>query len=120
MQRSRVRKYIGSAGVFNCRKVVNTNVWSQHAWGNAVDLMPHVPPPDHELEVLQTIAYNAEKQGTKRTIANRGRKVPIETIIYGQRAWVRGEGWHPYDGEYHNHVHVDFNPHKEGVPPCAH
>jgi len=115
MERGRADHLIKQGEVFACKKVVNTNVWSQHAWGNAVDLILKDPSVIN----LHDVAMNAFHQATKRTIANRGVRVPIQTIIWTDRAWVYGRGWEAYTGEYHNHVHVDFRPPKEGTPPCA-
>jgi hypothetical protein len=119
MRRSRRRKLIEHGGVFNCRKVAGTNVWSQHAWGNAVDLFVVAAGTEHELENLQMVAYNAVLQGTKRTAANLGKPCKVHTVIYANHVWERATGWKQYDGEFHHHVHVDFDPHREGVPPCV-
>ncbi len=53
-------------GVFSCRKIAGTNYWSQHAWGNALDLFPTNSKYNDE------IARAAVTQATKRTFANRG------------------------------------------------
>lgn len=72
--------------------------------------------PEH----LAVIAGNIVLQGIKRTKANRGRKIPLAHVIYKDRIWTPGIGWHDFTGTYHgNHVHVDFLPYKTGKPPCA-
>jgi hypothetical protein len=40
MQRVAREGLISYGGVFSCRKIAGTNYWSQHAWGNALDLFP--------------------------------------------------------------------------------
>ncbi len=71
-------------------------------------------------EDLDTIAGNCVAQATRRTRANRGRKVPTAHVIYHDRVWAPGTGWHTFTGTYHGtHVHVDFLPYRAGKPPCA-
>ena len=113
MQRSKVARLIHEGQVFNCRVIAGTNEYSQHAWGNAVDLMAAGAN-------LRDIAYNAVDQGTQRTLGNRGRLCRVERVIYETREWRRGSGWFAYTGEPHtDHVHVDFWPNRTGTPPCA-
>ena len=113
MQRSKVSDLITSAGVYNCRKIANSDSWSQHSWGHAIDFMCAG-------QNVEKIARNIILQGTKRTIANRGKRVPIERVIWGTRMWRYGIGEVPYGGVPHvTHVHVDFRPNKTGTPPCA-
>lgn len=113
MQRSRVEGSISYAGVFACRPIAGSSTWSQHSWGNAIDMFA---APEH----LAVIAGNVVLQGTKRTKANHGRKIPLAHVIYKDRIWTPGIGWHDFTGTYHgNHVHVDFLPYKTGKPPCA-
>ncbi len=124
MQRTHVgqgpERIIDHGGVYNCRRSsANSSVWSEHAWGNATDLIP--TPGEDQAAKRRAIAEAAVRQATKRTIANRGRKVPIAHVIDhdARRIWSVGVGWHAYGGSLGNHVHVDFLPYRTGVPPCA-
>jgi hypothetical protein len=122
LNRSKVADLIIQGEVFACKQIAGTSEWSQHSWGNAVDLMVKLPgrPPVAVLHDLRIIAENAVTQGTKRTIANRGIRCAIERVIYDEKEWKRGSGWFPYTGEPHtSHVHVDFSPNFTGTPPCA-
>ena len=113
MQRSNAEPLIEHGGVYNCRTVAGSSTYSQHAWGNAIDLFAK------QSKDLLAIADNAVLQATKRTKANRGRKLPVHRIIVQDKTWVKGAGWFGYGGVYHTHVHVDFEPNRYGVPPCA-
>lgn len=120
IQRSKVAHLISHGGVYNCRKSsASSEVWSEHSWGNAVDLFPS--PGGDQDKKRAAIAHNAVLQATRRTIANRGRKVHIAHVIDhdARRIWSYGIGWHYYGGSLGNHVHVDFLPYKTGIPPCA-
>ncbi len=104
------------AGVFNCRHISGSSSWSQHAFGNAVDLFAHEAD-------LQAIAENVVRQATADTRANQGNHQPCHYVIWKEGAggiWSPDRGWHTYTG-FHppTHVHVDFLPEREGTPPCA-
>jgi len=123
LNRSKVADLIAQGEVFACKQIAGTTEWSQHAWGNAVDLMVRNPsrPPVAVLHDLRIIAENAVAQGTQRTLANRGIRCAVERVIYDEKEWRKGSGWFPYTGEPHTtHVHVDFAPNETGSPPCAH
>jgi hypothetical protein len=113
MQQAHVSSLITSAGVFNCKQIAGSSTFSQHSWGNAVDLM--AAPDD-----LERIAHNVVNQGTKKTKANGGDLLPVDRVIYKDREWRPDQGWFAYMGEPHtNHVHIDFRPALDGRPPCA-
>jgi hypothetical protein len=101
--------------VFSCRKIADTNYWSQHAWGNALDLFPKDSKNNDE------IAGAAVTQATKRTFANRGRKLDLSNVIdhLNGHIWTPGTGWHDYKGTVGPHVHVQAAPIKTGTPACA-
>jgi hypothetical protein len=104
------------AGVYNCRKISGSASWSQHSYGNAVDMFAHEAD-------LERIADNAVRQATEKTWANRGDEQPVHYVIWreGENGiWSPERGWHNYSG-YHppTHVHVDFLPERNGRPSCA-
>lgn len=115
MQRVANEAKISHGGVFSCRKIAGTNYWSQHSWGNAVDLFPK------ESKFNDEIAKAAVTQATKRTLANRGRKLNLSLVIdhLNSRAWSPGVGWYSYGGTVGPHVHVQAAPIKTGTPACA-
>jgi hypothetical protein len=96
-------------------QIAGTNYWSQHAWGNALDLFPTNSKYNDE------IARAAVTQATKRTFANRGRKLDLSNVIdhLNGRIWTPGTGWHEYNGTVGPHVHVQAAPIKTGTPACA-
>jgi hypothetical protein len=115
MQRVQRAKLISYGAVFACRKIAGTNYWSQHAWGNALDLFPK------ENKYNDEIADAAVYQAKHRTVANRGRKLDLSNVIdhLKSRIWTPGTGWNPYGGTVGPHVHVQAAPIKTGTPPCA-
>jgi hypothetical protein len=115
LQRARIRKRISYGGVFACRKIAGTDVWSQHSWGNALDLFPKDATFNDE------IARAAVHHAKHRTWANRGRKLQLSNVIdhLNRRLWSPGQGWRPYGGTVGPHVHVQAAPIKTGTPPCA-
>lgn len=115
LQRSKVSRTIRQAQVFNCRRISGSWTWSQHAWGNAADLFTRTA------EENRRVANHVVLQATKRTIANRGRKLAIAEVIDHQnhRIWLRYLGWRHYTGASGLHVHVSGHPLRDGTPPCA-
>ncbi len=116
MQRSGVAQkgLILFGGVYNCRKIAGSNSWSEHSFGNAVDLFCHEAD-------MQQIGDAVVRQTTKTTKANGGMLVPVHYVIITGSVWTADRGWHPYTG-YHppTHVHVDFDPlHTGQTPACA-
>lgn len=120
LQRVQVlRKYIDRAAVFACRKVANSDFWSAHAEGKAADLMFRIRVVGDKEKAL-AIGRAIVRQATKKTIANRGRKIDLVHVIVWDRQWVRGLGWGPYNGALHNnHAHVAVAFSSQRVPDCA-
>jgi hypothetical protein len=81
-----------SMGIQNCRKQTgNANQWSQHAWGNALDIgVPSLTTGDRVAAYLR---------------ANAGR-LRITNVL-----------WRVAD--HYDHVHVEGVPLQTGIPPCA-
>ena len=121
LQRANVEKSIASAGVFNCRKISGSHVWSQHAWGNAADLFPKGLEYAVRLARCRDIANAVVYQATHRTKANRFRKLDVARVIdhENRRDWTPQEGWTEYGGATGLHVHVEGQPVRTGVPACA-
>lgn len=88
------------------RKIIGTNTWSQHAYGNALDITnSFASGPD---TFKQTIANFLAKMGEIRR--------DIHYIAYNQRGWVP-YGWTAGVTSPHtNHVHADFFPQYSGTP----
>lgn len=122
LQRSKVEPKISFAAVFVCKKIVGSNSWSQHSWGNAVDVFP-MPnsQPSYVQKELRAIADAVVYNATHKTRANRMRKLDVAEVIDhdAQRIWTPSEGWHPYGGTKGPHIHVSGAPLRTGRPPCA-
>ena len=77
-------------GIWNCRKISGSSSWSQHSWGNAVDI--GVP----------SLAYGDQV----RNYLKRHPRFNIEHDL-----------WRVPD--HFDHHHIDFSPNHSGKPPCA-
>ncbi len=87
-------------GQWNCRPISGTDIWSQHSWGNALDLVHedygYSRNPDHQAEldlVFEWLQANSEA-------------LSIRLIL-----WRRS-------GHY-DHIHIDGWPTGYETPPCA-
>jgi hypothetical protein len=116
----RIASLIGQGEVFNCRRIAGSTSWSQHAWGNAIDLFPRAPASDDDHQ-RYVIAHWIVWQATHRTRVNRMRPLPVaEVIDHDARViWTPARGWHRYTGTTGDHVHVSGFPLMVGTPPCA-
>jgi len=107
MKKARVHfPQIASMQVWNCSMVPGTSVWSQHAFGNAVDNFS-------DPATMEALFHWA--------IANK-QPLSLHTVIYNHRVWDRERPYiHPYTGTnpHTDHVHADFDPQGQGTPPCA-
>ena len=115
-------RIISYAGCYICKKILDSNSWSQHSWGNALDLFPKPSPQrvtvQHELRAIaDAVVYQAKN----RTKANRLRKLEVAEVIDHDagRIWTPSEGWHGYGGSTGSHIHVSAAPLKTGTPACA-
>jgi hypothetical protein len=94
-----------------CKRISGTSTWSQHAYGNAIDLAVRVPlPTGFDMGAQDQIAAY---------LASYGRELSIATLIHRDRVWTPLDGWHGYGGQYHTHIHVDCLPQGTGTPDCA-
>ena len=120
LSRAKIRPEIARGEVFNCRTISGSSTYSQHAWGNAIDLFPKLPVGD-DAKQRQEIFHAVITQTTKRTFANRGRKLAVAEVIdhSGRVIWTPSQGIHPYTGTTGDHVHVSGSPLRTGKPPCA-
>lgn len=111
----RAKHWITKGEVFNCRTVAGSSEYSQHAWGNGIDLFTHAH------DQLADLADALVVQAKRRTWANHGRRLPISQVIDhdGRRVWEPGTGWRPYNGTTGAHIHVSGAPYRTGKPPCA-
>lgn len=79
-----------------CRKIRRSDRWSQHAWGNALDL-------HGDGDTLGVLANWLEAHAAEFSIRN---------VCYFDRGPCNR-------ADHRNHIHVDFNPRGIGTPPCA-
>jgi hypothetical protein len=121
MARSKIARAIKEGQVYVCKRIGGSGPWSQHAWGNAVDLFLKSPSADG----YAALAHAVYAQTTRKTIANLGRKLAVSEIIDEQnhRIWTSArasEGWRAYPNTGTiGHVHVSGAPLRTGTPPCA-
>jgi len=115
-------RIIAYAGCYVCKQISGSSSWSQHSWGNALDLFPVGGKPLAVIQAeLRDIANAVVYQATHKTKANRFRKLDVAEVIDhdGRRIWTPSQGWHSYGGTAGAHVHVSAAPLKTGTPACA-
>ena len=78
-------------GVYNRRKIANSNTWSQHAWGNAWDIGVRSVTLGNQI-----VAYLRAE--------DRAGRLSVGTIL-----------WQVPD--HYDHIHVEGAPKKTGTPP---
>jgi len=83
-------------GFISRRNIAGTNTWSQHAYGNAVDVMTGA-----NSSLRQSVAMFSDVHRAVLSIAH---------LLADP--WFRS----PL-GDHYNHVHADFNPQGTGTPP---
>lgn len=98
---------VSRVGIYACRHIAGSTSWSQHSWGNAIDVFGP----------QSTLARVARWASRPR----RSRRLAVQTVIWHDRVWSAETGqWSHYSGIPHvAHVHVDFRPRRYGTPPCA-
>jgi hypothetical protein len=89
-------------GVTSIRKIGGTDVWSQHAYGNAVDNFS-------TFATMQAMATAAFASSGLRDLAH---------LIFNRQVSSYGGPWHAYTGvsPHTDHVHADFVPQYAGDP----
>lgn len=88
------------AGVWNCRKISGSSAWSQHSWGNALDLR-------HEDTGYSTGAKNqAFLDDVHRWIKTYQWELSVRVLLWRVR-------------DHFDHIHMDGWPKGYGTPPCA-
>lgn len=88
------------AGVTNCRRIAGTNIWSQHAWSNALDLY------DAEYGYSSDRHHQAFLDDVDRWIRTYQDELSIRTRLWRVRS-------------HFDHIHIDGWPRGYHTPPCA-
>ena len=87
-------------GQWNCRKISGSTSWSQHSWGNGLDMTHqdygYSTDPTHQAYLDSVAAWLDEE---------------------GEALSVWSYLWRTTD--HYDHIHVDFEPRGWGTPPCA-
>jgi hypothetical protein len=98
-------------GALVCKRVSGSSVWSQHAYGAAIDLAFRVPPP---------VGFNLKRQDDLASyLVKHAKELVIGMVIHRDDVWTPSQGWHRYSGIAHTHVHVQCLPEGSGTPDCA-
>lgn len=94
-----VFRNISFLGAYVCKHISGSYNMSQHSYGNALDIGAD------SMTDLNDIA---------QWFVSHAVEFDLQHVIVGDRIWTRGSGWHYYGGDYHYHVHLDFNPNFSG------
>ena len=93
-------QYMHNMGLHVVKKVGDTNTASQHTYGNAIDIG----------------GTKSEMQELANWLVSNANSSSVNNIIYNERIWNPGQGWHVYNWKsigstpHLDHVHVDFLP----------
>ena len=87
---------VTNMGIDNCRRIAGSSSWSQHAWGNALDIGVDRELGDRVYRYL---------------VSNRTR------LQLGTICWRNFGGCDP--DAHQDHIHVEGLPKRRGTPPCA-
>jgi len=90
------------AGAYVCKHIAGSSTMSQHSYGNAVDIF--FDSFGHQDRVARAVVENHDA-------------LDVYHVISGQSIWTKGVGWTGYRGDFHAHLHVDFEPQYSG--PCG-
>uniref|UniRef100_A0A914CMW5 ARB-07466-like C-terminal domain-containing protein n=1 Tax=Acrobeloides nanus TaxID=290746 RepID=A0A914CMW5_9BILA len=87
-------KYGGTTGIYNCRKIADSNRLSLHAEGRAVDVMISGSKGQQAFDYAISIAC----------------KTGIQEVIFDRKIWTNGKT-KPYTGQnpHTDHVHIGLN-----------
>lgn len=95
-KRHKLDNKVSSLGIYNCRKIAGSSTWSQHSWGNALDIgVKDKATGDKVVKFLHRQLRHTEQY-----------RFNIEHCLW----WVEN---------HYDHVHIDFSPNYTGTPPCA-
>ena len=91
---------VQSLGIYNRRPIAGTSTWSQHSWGNAVDI---TTADWLELRELTPAHYALLDEVYEWIMAN------YASLAARYVLWRRPS--------HYNHIHIDFHPKGTGTPP---
>lgn len=94
---------ISNAGIYNRRNIAGTSTWSQHAWGNAIDIVI-----GSTTNVLNSELAQAKMDMMAGWTAANHNALRVATQLWRANA------------DHMNHMHVDFWPQGTGTPPVLH
>lgn len=87
-------------GRWNCRKISGSSRWSEHAWGNGLDLT------HRDYGYTTDPANQAFLDGVNEWLETHRDDLSIRVLLWRKPS-------------HYNHIHVDFWPRGHGTPPCA-
>ena len=87
---------VSNFGINSCRHISGSTTWSQHSWGNALDV-----------GCSGSLGNQVYAWAVKNKAA-----INAEVICFQSMGGCNA-------AEHQDHVHIDFAPHFTGTPPCA-
>jgi len=90
-------------GIFACRNIADTDILSVHGEGRALD--------------VGWYPYNRQAPAWAWNLANwlraHSKELGVQCIILEDKIWSSNrwqDGWRPYSGAWHDHMHVELTP----------
>ena len=106
-----------SWGIAVCKFIAGTRIPSQHC------PFPGPDPGANAIDVHLDSTKGQDSVGRMWDLANwivmREGDLELHRLIFRDRIWTTEAGWHPYTDIFHAaHIHLDFLPERQGLPPC--
>lgn len=103
---------VASMGIYNRRPIAGTSTWSQHSWGNAVDItspvsvarMKNGPLAGQVIRDTRNPEHMAYLDRVNRWLDGNRYRLGIRVKL-----WRTTSHW--------NHIHIDMYPRQYGTPP---
>ena len=96
-----------SLGIYNRRFIANTTIWTQHSWGNAVDITSPTG-------VTKPSLNDRSSQWDPRYAEHFAYLDRVNRWLLTQPK-IRTRLWRRTN--HYNHIHIDFYPKQYGIPP---
>lgn len=94
---------VASFGIYNCRPIRNSSLWSQHSWANAWDI---TSPSKYGPRNSTNLRHMKYLDGIYAFLVSNKSRLNIRIIL-----WRTKDHW--------DHIHVDMWPKGISTPPCG-
>ena len=90
------RLFVVTMGIYNCRHILGSDTWSQHAWANGLDFVIRGADGHNDLQATDAVVDELRHRG-----------------------YVAQVLWRGVANHFPGHAHVSGAPMQTGTPPCS-